>query len=58
MQLKNFSFNQLLNTVIILEQEINFKTKVAPKHFVPLSIFIIGGFILPNNSTSLKQEKT
>ena len=51
MQLKNFSFNQLLNTVIILEQEINFKTKVAP-------IFIIGGFILPNNSTSLKQEKT
>ena len=58
MQLKNFSFNQLLNTVIILEQEINFKTKVAPKYFVPLSIFIIGGFILPNNSTSLKQEKT
>ena len=31
--------------------------QVFPKHFLPQSIFIVGGVILINNSTNLKQEK-
>ena len=35
-------FNQLLYTLVILKQKIDYRTKFFPKNYVPQSIFIIG----------------
>ena len=50
-----FSFNQLLNTLVTLKQEIDRRTKIFPKKIVPQSIFILGVVILINNSTNLQK---
>ena len=56
-ELKSFSFNQILNNLIILKQEINCRTNVIPE-FVPQAHFTIGEVISINNSTNLKHLKT
>ena len=56
-ELKGFSFNQLLNTLIILKKEIDSRTKVLPKKLVPQTLFIIGEISF-NNLINLKEEST
>ena len=51
-KLEGWSFNQLLNTLLSLKQEIDCKT-ILQKKGVPWSIFIIEGVILLNSSTNL-----